>query len=178
VHRFFGDELIVNHAGAREAITEADVQALGDGMSSWDQVDCFALYIAGPSWRRGLIADDTILAWACSNDRWWRRAAVVSTVPLNVRAHGGRGDVSRTLAICGLLKTDRDDMVVKAMSWALRALAVRDATAVRAFLIANHGSLAPRITREVENKLQTGLKRPKRELGARPTSRALGVGRG
>jgi len=50
------------------------------------------------------------------DDRWWRRAALVSTVPLKVDSSGG--DVARTLEVCRLLVTDRDDYGIKAMSWA------------------------------------------------------------
>ena len=62
-----------------------------------------------------------------------------------------------------MLETDRDDMVVKAMSWALRELAKRDPLAVRRFA-ASHQDLAPRVVREVTNKLKTGLKNPQRGL--------------
>jgi 3-methyladenine DNA glycosylase AlkD len=87
----------------------------------------------------------------------------VATVPLNNQARGGSGDTARTLAVCRLLLSDRDDMVVKAMSWALRELAKRDALAVKAFLKKERPLLAPRVIREVENKLATGLKNPKRD---------------
>ena len=50
-------------------------------------------------------------------------------------------------------------MVVKALSWALRALTVHDPEAVRAFL-ADH-DVAARVRREVTNKLETGLKQPR-----------------
>jgi len=49
-------------------------------------------------------------------------------------------------------------MVVKAMSWALRALAGKDPAAVKRYLTAHHAVLAPRVIREVRNKLDTGLK--------------------
>ncbi len=84
-------------------------------------------------------------------------AALVSTVPLNLRAAGGTGDTARTLAVCGRLAADRDDMVVKALSWALRELIVWDPDAVRSF-VAIH-DLAPRVRREVTTKLETGRKR-------------------
>jgi 3-methyladenine DNA glycosylase AlkD len=84
----------------------------------------------------------------------------VSTVALNVRSRGGTGDVPRTLAVCRLLVDDDDDMVVKAMSWALRELVVHDPDAVRAFLRAHGDALAARVKREVTNKLRTGLKNP------------------
>ena len=57
-----------------------------------------------------------------------------------------------------MLAADGDDMVVKAMSWALRELAKRDPRAVRDFLAAQ--PVAARVAREVRNKLTTGLKNP------------------
>jgi 3-methyladenine DNA glycosylase AlkD len=107
------------------------------------------------------VKDNLIHSWTRSKDRWWRRAALVSTVPLNSKARGGTGDTRRTLEICQLLVDDRDDMVIKALSWALRELAKRDPTAVREFLKANQHALAARVIREVKNKLSTGLKNPR-----------------
>ncbi len=99
---------------------------------------------------------------AHSPDRWWRRAALVSTVPLNLKARGGHGDTARTLLICRLLIADRDDMVVKAMSWALRELSRHDPQVVRVFLAEYEGRFAARVVREVQHKLTTGLKNPRR----------------
>jgi 3-methyladenine DNA glycosylase AlkD len=124
-------------------------------------VDAFACFISGPAWREGHVGDAVIRRWAKSKDRWWRRAALVSTVPLNVRARGGSGDAGRTLAVCELLKGDRDEMVVKALSWALRALAKPDPAAVRQFMEKFADELAPLAKREVRNKLTTGLKNPR-----------------
>jgi 3-methyladenine DNA glycosylase AlkD len=63
---------------------------------------------------------------------------------------------------------DRDEMVVKAMSWALRSLARQDPKAVKAF-VAKHGEeLAPRVKREVSTKLTTGRKTVKKDLSPRP----------
>src|SRR5262245_28207634 len=85
-------------------------------------------------------------------------AALVATVPLNSRACGGAGDPARTLAVCRLLADDRDDMVVKALSWALRELSKRDADCVKAFLRTEDLRLAARVRREVRSKLETGRK--------------------
>ena len=60
--------------------------------------------------------------------------------------------------VCERLVADRDDMVVKALSWALRALAVVDSGAVRVFLATKRSRLAARVTRETESKLNTGVK--------------------
>jgi 3-methyladenine DNA glycosylase AlkD len=56
-------------------------------------------------------------------------------------------------------------MVVKAMSWVLRELAVHNPQAVRQFLTEYDEVLAARVKREVRNKLRTGLKNPRRRRG-------------
>jgi 3-methyladenine DNA glycosylase AlkD len=145
------------------AATRKSISRLAVGMASWGHVDCFACFVGGVAWREGRITDAEIARWARSRDRWRRRAALVSTVALNCRARGaGAPQPTRTLAVCAILLDDRDDMVVKAMSWALRELAKRDPAPVRRFLARHDGRIAARIRREVGNKLRTGLKTPKR----------------
>jgi 3-methyladenine DNA glycosylase AlkD len=160
-HRWVAYELIRGHKGAFLHLGTAELEALGEGIDSWWTVDAFARILSGPAWLEGLVPDETIHRWARSEDRWWRRAALVSTVALNVRSHGGQGDVPRTLAVCRMLVDEHDAMVVKALSWALRELVVHDAETVRRFIEDNEERLAARIRREVRNKLATGLKNPK-----------------
>jgi 3-methyladenine DNA glycosylase AlkD len=159
--RWLGLELLRYHRAGFASLGPQEVEALGQGIDSWSAVDTFARTIAGPAWLRGQVPDALIHRWAHSEDRWWRRAALVSTVALNVRSRGGTGDVPRTLAVCRLLVDDHDDMVVKAMSWALRELVTHDPDAVWAFLEETEGRLAARARREVRNKLTTGLKNPR-----------------
>jgi len=161
--RGFAYELIRYHPPAFQRVGETELEELGQGINSWWSVDAFARILAGPAWLRRQVTDALIRKWARSADRWWRRAALVCTVALNMRSHGGYGDVPRTLEICKLLVADHDDMVVKAMSWALRELVVHDPEAVRAFLRAHEDELAARVKREVDNKLRTGLKNPKKK---------------
>ena len=84
--------------------------------------------------------------------RWSPPCRLTSAPP------GGTGDAPRTLAICARLAADRDDMVVKALSWALRELIHWDPNAVRDFL-GGH-DVAARVRREVAHKLETGRKAP------------------
>ena len=156
-YRWIAYELLFQHS-AFGSLNKSLLEELGCGLNSWWTVDVFARTLAGPAWLRGLISDATILRWARSPDQWWRRAALVATVALNVRSHGGPGDTRRTLMICEPLVSDHSDTVVKALSWALRALVVHDAVAVKAFLAKHRGDLAARVLREVTNKLTTGLK--------------------
>ena len=160
--RWIGYELIRFHAAAFRSLGAERLERLGQGIDSWQSVDTFARVLSGPAWLRGQIPDDLILAWARSSDLWWRRAALVSTVALNAKVDKGPGDVPRTLRVCRMLVDDSEDMVVKAMSWALRELVPHDPVALRAFLREHDRGLAARIKREVENKLRTGLKTPRR----------------
>lgn len=166
-------ELLRARPGALSAATVADVRRFAKGMASWSDVDCFGCFVAGVAWRLGRISDRDVAIYARSRDRWKRRAALVATVPLNTKSRGATstaGDARRTLAVCALLLDDRDDMVVKAMSWALRELAKADAHAVRAFLGSYGQRMAPRVCREVLTKLATGRKSsaPRRRTTAKP----------
>jgi 3-methyladenine DNA glycosylase AlkD len=159
-YRWLAYELIQSHKAAFERLGPAELEDLGQGINSWWTVDAFARTLAGPAWLHRQITDQLILKWAGSKDRWWRRAALVSTVALNMRSQGGRGDAPRTLRVCSRLAGDQDDMVAKALSWALRELVVHDAGAVEEFLDQYDKVLARRVKREVKNKLRTGLKNP------------------
>lgn len=154
-------ELIGRREDLRRTLGVRHVEALGAGNDNWKSVDVFATQVAGPCWREGRLSDSTLRRWARSRDRWWRRTALAATVVLNTKSRGGRGDAARTLALCALCVDDRDDMVVKACSWALRKLSELRPDAVRSFVREHASRLAPRVRREVEHKLQSGRKHPR-----------------
>ncbi len=160
--RFFSYELLSRHRPALEQLTTDDLLKLGAGLDSWSSVDCFATYLSGPLWAQGRISDRTVATWARSKDRWWRRTALVSTVALSRR--GSAGDLRRVSRICALLAADKEDMVVKALSWALREIAKKHPEQARTFLEKHRHALAARVAREVNNKLKTGLKTPRRQV--------------
>ena len=169
-HRWQAYELIQGHKATFLRLGEAELEELGQGINSWWSTDSFARTLSGPAWRDGQVGDGLIVRWAGSPDLWWRRAALVSTVAFNIRSQGGTGDVPRTLAICRLLVDDHQDMVVKALSWALRELVYFDPAAVEGFMEEHEGALAGRVKREVGTKLRTGLKNPRRKSIIRETS--------
>ena len=156
-------ELLRSHKQAFRLIGETELAEFGINLNSWGAVDSFAGIMAGPAWQQGQVPDALIHQWAHSKDCWRRRTALVCTVVLNRPSFGGTGDVPRTLEVCRILVDDRDDMVIKAMSWALRELIRHDADVVREFLKTYDHVLAARVKREVNNKLTTGLKNPKRQ---------------
>ena len=106
-------ETIMHHKAAREALTCKELEKLGWGIDNWQSVDVFACSLSGPAWREGQITDADVQRWARSKDPWWRRAAVVSTVPLNTASKGGSGDTRRTLAICEMVVGDEHIMVTR-----------------------------------------------------------------
>ncbi len=162
--RLVGCELVNARRDAIDCLSEATVNRWANGLADWAAIDLYGVTIAGPAWREGRVREERLMNWAHSPDRWRRRLALVATIPLNSRARGGAGDTPRTLTICRALLDDRDDMVVKALSWALRELAKRDPESVRRFLRKEDGRLASRVRREVTSKLETGYKvRPRRK---------------
>ena len=151
-------ELIAGHREARESLTIKRIEILGAGIDNWGWVDFFCCTLVGPAWQKGQLSDGNIRRWSRSSDQWWRRAAVVATVPLNTKSRGGIGDSTRTLMVCQLLVSDKSVMVQKAISWALRMLVSWDRKAVKQFLSDNESKTTARVKREVRRKLTTGKK--------------------
>ncbi len=164
-YRWIAFEILYCHKTAIKIIGVKELEAFGKQINSWGASDIFAGYLAGPAWRNGQVPDELILSWANSTNHWWRRTALVCTIPLNRRTAGGNGDINRTLKICRTLKADKNDKVIKALSWALRELIPHDPESVQKFITENAGVLAARVKREVKNKLTTGLKNPRRTAG-------------
>jgi 3-methyladenine DNA glycosylase AlkD len=181
VHRFIPYELVQNHPAAIDGITWSEVEQLGEGMGSWSEVDSFGCFISGPAWATERISDSKMKGWAKSSDRWRRRAALVSTLALN-GCSPARDSTTRTLEICAALINDRDEMVVKAMSWALRRLGTRDPEAARGFINQQRERIASLVVREVARKLETGRKDGRKYdrtgARARPTAEPAKENRG
>lgn len=150
--------LLEKNKKALDLLTLADLEILGQNMDNWATTDAFSVMCSGWAWRKNQITDEDILGWLESGNRWWRRAAVVSTVGLNLRSRGGKGDTRRTLLVCEKVVDDRDDMMVKALSWALRELSKSDKQVVEDFMKTYRSRLAGRVIREVTHKLETGTK--------------------
>lgn len=146
-------------------MSPAQIDRFLPSLHDWNSTDCFGCFVSGVAWREGSLSNSHILAWAKSPNLWIRRAALVSTVPLNLTARGAtapHGEAKKTLAICATLVSDREDMVVKALSWALRTLGSKDPAAVESFISTHRPRLAARVLRETSSKLTTGLKNPKK----------------
>lgn len=154
--RQVGYELLSRHKAGFQALTESKLTELARGLDNWACVDLYSTYLLGPAWNQRLVSDAYVVARARSGDMWLRRAAMVATVPLNQKSRGGSGDAERTLLIAELLVCDGEELVQKAVSWALRVLVPWDREAVEGFIAAHE--LPARVLRELRNKLSSGTK--------------------
>ena len=139
-------------------ITKNDLVQMNDCLDNWASVDTFGVYIHGKAWRMGVLSNYDLMKMVHHPDFWQRRLAVVSTIPLNQKSNGGNGDVARTLMICEEVVSDHEDLVVKALSWALRELSKREHEPVLQFIEKHLSVLHKRVLREVNNKLKFGTK--------------------
>lgn len=151
-------EMIGRNKKLMEALEYSDLAELGKNLDNWASVDHYTVGIFGVLWGRGVVKDHHIDKLLKSDNFWDRRVAVVSTVALNLKSRGGTGDTPRTIAICEQVVDDRQDMIQKALSWALRELSKRDHRAVREFMDRNEKQLSGRVIREVNHKLEFGTK--------------------
>jgi len=151
-------EMIGRDRKLLDALVYSDLSALGKNLDNWASVDHYTVGIFGVLWGRGVVEDWHIDKLLESDNFWERRVAVVSTVALNLKSRGGKGDTPRTIAVCERVVDERHDMIQKALSWALRELSKRDREAVLDFLEKYQKRLSNRVLREVNHKLEFGTK--------------------
>jgi hypothetical protein len=60
VPRFLAYELVQHHREALKSLKARALEDLAQGNNSWEQVDAFACYLAGPSWREQQVSDALI----------------------------------------------------------------------------------------------------------------------
>ena len=101
---------------------------------------------------------EKVKSYLGSKDFWIRRIAIVATVSLNQKARGGTGDALQTIEICKLVVNDHEDMIIKALSWALRELAKVEKQPVIDFIDNYKDKLHKKVLREVSNKIEIGTK--------------------
>jgi 3-methyladenine DNA glycosylase AlkD len=151
-------ELIARNRKLLGALEYEDLADLGRNLDNWATVDHYSVGIYGVLWGKGVVKDRHIDRLLQSGNPWDRRVAVVSTVALNLKSRGGKGDTARTLSVCERVVDDHHDMIQKALSWALRELSKRDRDAVVEFMERFGRMMGRRVVREVKHKLEFGTK--------------------
>jgi len=127
-------------------------------VDNWALADGLASTLLGP-WLAANPDDRLDRLWylIAAEDMWIRRVALVATTPIN-RGRASFTLPDMTLELIDRVKEERDPMITKAVSWALRVLIKKHADRVSAYLEQNKDVLARHVIREVNNKLRTGLK--------------------
>ncbi|MFC2089425.1 DNA alkylation repair protein [Bacteroidota bacterium] len=150
--------MVLEKLGMVRGLTKNEAQQLEGVLDNWVSVDTYGVLVYGVLWRVGTITDDQVYALQDKENVWYRRLALVATVALNLKSRGGFGDTERTLVVCTRAVSDHHDMIVKALSWALRSLIRWDPETVNSFLLAQKSMLHSRVFREVNHKLKFGTK--------------------
>ena len=151
-------ELYNHNNNLIHSLCENDIDILSEKIDNWVLVDSLGCYITGAAWRMNIIPDTKIYSYIKSNNLWIKRLGIVSTIPLNLRSRGGSGDPKRTLEICKMVIDDHRNLIVKAVSWALRELVKSNKEDVIQFLEIYEEKLHALVKREVKNKIITGKK--------------------
>lgn len=157
--RFIAYKLICRNSKVLARMTVDDMESLRRGLDNWESVDCFAMQIAGILWSDGVITDKMVIAWAKSENLWERRLALAATVGLNMKTNGLMASPKKTIMVCNLLINDKADLVIKALSWAIRELAEVDKAAAKEYFKENQFKFPARVRREVKAKLESGKKK-------------------
>jgi 3-methyladenine DNA glycosylase AlkD len=109
-------------------------------INNWDLVDLSAHYILGKAIYDGIQEKAILDTLAHSPILWERRVAIISTFYF---IH--KGNIDDTLRLSKVLLSDKEDLMHKAVGWALREAWKKSPQAVEQFLINNYTQL-PRTT--------------------------------
>jgi len=127
-------------------------------LSGWETTDLLCYGLLGPMIVQGVLSIEDLLEYRQSKSVWGRRSVIVSMV---VPLRKGIGDINCYFEILADFADSKEKMIYKAVSWALRAGTKTSPEQVRVFLEKYRSALHSSVVREVENKLETGLKNPK-----------------
>jgi 3-methyladenine DNA glycosylase AlkD len=165
--------LVGLRAPVREGFSRPRLERWGELLDNWETTDNLGGRVLGP-WVAAAPQDrlGTLETLTGESNPWLRRLALVGCVYL-----GRRSDAAtwwpRVEGIVLALAADKEAAIPKAISWVLRAFAVRCPVEVSAFLGEHTRALPAIAVREARNKLATGYKagKPRPPAEGPPTAR-------
>ena len=113
----------------------------GNHSANWATTDAICGLLIGPLIVQHPELAARLRAWARDGNLWVRRAAIVGLIP---RARRGES-LDVVYEIAGRLHPDREDLIQKAVGWALREAGKTDMPRLERYLRA-HGPAIPRTT--------------------------------
>jgi len=109
--------------------------------ANWATTDAICGALIGPLLVEHVDVADEMRGWSTDRNMWVRRASIVGLIPLARR--GQKLDLLYEVA--GRLHADREDLIQKAVGWALREAGKADSARLERYLRAN-GPAIPRTT--------------------------------
>ncbi len=136
-------------------------------VDNWEVGDGLAMWVLSPWVAANREARlDHLRTLITDSDMWSRRLALVATVPLNRRSDDPAAS-NLAFELIDVVKEERDAMMTKGVSWALRGMAKTHPKRVAAYVKSEREVLAPHVVKEVTSKLETGLKSGKSRAARR-----------
>ena len=102
-----------------------------DHLTNWANTDGLSTWVISPMVKRDPSLVERLIGWTASDNRWRRRAAAVSLVPI-----ARRGEMLlEAFTVADRLMEDDDDMVQKGVGWLLKEASKKNPEEVRSYLL-------------------------------------------
>jgi len=102
-----------------------------DHLTNWANTDGLSTWVISPIVKRDPKLVERLIVWTASGNRWRRRAAAVSLVPI-----ARRGEMlEEAFTIADRMMEDDDDMVQKGVGWLLKEASKKNPEEVRSYLL-------------------------------------------
>ncbi len=125
-----------------------------DLLTNWANTDGLSAWIIADIIKKDPNLTDRLLEWTTSENRWRRRAAAVSLVPI-----ARRGDMlDQVFRIADQLMTDGDDMVRKGVGWLLKEASKEHPQEIRDYLLKWREETSALVLRYASEKLPKGMR--------------------
>lgn len=120
-----------------------------DNLTNWANTDGLSTWLISETVRLDYGLTERLLQWTESENRWRRRAAAVSLVPI---ARGGEM-LDKVFEVADRLMADGDDMVQKGVGWLLKEASRRHQDEVRKYLLRWREGTSALVLRYASEKL-------------------------
>ena len=125
-----------------------------DHLTNWATTDHLSTKILAETVKKDPALVENLLEWTGSENRWRRRAAAVSLVPM-----ARRGEMlSDVFRVADRLMTDGDDMAQKGVGWMLKEASKKHPDEVREYLLRWREKSPALILRYASEKLPKGMR--------------------
>ena len=102
-----------------------------DHLTNWANTDGLSTWVISPIVKHDPKLVERLISWTASSNRWRRRAAAVSLVPI-----ARRGEMlEEAFTIADRMMEDDDDMVQKGVGWLLKEASKKNPEEVRSYLL-------------------------------------------